>query len=502
MKYISTRGAIGEIESAAAIAAGIAPDGGLYVPGELPTINLQGIGGLLPLSYQERAVKILSLFLSDYSYEDLVECVTAAYNLEKFDSPAVAPVVTVGNNTHMLELWHGPTSAFKDMALQLLPHLLSKALTKIGEQAEIVILVATSGDTGKAALDGFKDVERIKVIVFYPEHGVSQIQRLQMVTQQGGNLSVIAVRGNFDDTQTGVKEIFNDPAFNYELLEHDYKLSSANSINWGRLVPQIIYYFSAYCDLVREQHVSWGQPVNFVVPTGNFGNILAGYYAKLMGLPINRLICASNSNNVLTEFINTGTYNRNRPFHKTYSPSMDILISSNLERLLFHISAADSAKVQGWMEQLRSTGMYQIEAEYFTKIKEIFFAGYVDDTETTETIRQVFNDFNYVLDPHTAVAWRIADNYRLETGDGIPNIIVSTASPFKFNATVLAALSASKSLSEQAEFGLLAMLASLTGWKVPRALSELEHLKVLHKYTCDKDKMYLAVRDALAGLKK
>ncbi|CQR70075.1 Threonine synthase [Sporomusa ovata DSM 2662] len=495
--YLSTRGQVDRLTAAQAIAQGIAPDGGLFVPEAIPFIDEPFIVRLQSLSYQERAAAILQLFLTDYTEEELKSCVAGAYGGGKFSSPAVAPVVKVNDRTFALELWHGPTSAFKDMALQLLPRLLSGALKKIGEQAQIVILVATSGDTGKAALEGFKDVEQTQVMVFYPEEGVSQIQRLQMVTQEGENLKVFAVKGNFDDAQTGVKRIFSDNSFNAELAHDGFKLSSANSINWGRLVPQIVYYFSAYADLVQNQQITQGDNVNFVVPTGNFGNILAGYYAKLMGLPINKLICASNSNNVLTDFLTTGVYSRNRQFYKTYSPSMDILISSNLERLLYQVTNQNSRQVNQWMEELNTTGEYRIGDEYLAVIKEVFPAGWVDDVQTAITIGRVHKEFGYALDPHTAVAWQVAETYRQQTGDTTLNIIVSTASPFKFNQTVLNALVGAERVTDKSEFAVLKQLSQIIDRPVPAALAELEHKAVRHTAVCGKQDMPMVVKAAL-----
>lgn len=495
--YVSTRGAAEKLTAAQAIARGIAPDGGLFVPETIPSVDAGFLTSLIPLTYQERAAAILRLFLPDYTAAELTDCVAGAYNSEKFSNTDVAPVIKITEGTFALELWHGPTSAFKDMALQLLPRLLSCALKKIGEQAEIVILVATSGDTGKAALEGFKDVEQTRVIVFYPEDGVSQIQRLQMITQEGDNLKVMAVKGNFDDAQTGVKHIFSDSAYNAALAEHGFKLSSANSINWGRLVPQIVYYFSAYADLVRDKHITQGTLVNFVVPTGNFGNILAGYYAKLMGLPVNKLICASNSNNVLTDFLTTGVYSRNRQFHKTYSPSMDILISSNLERLLYHIAGGNSAAVSAWMAELNTTGQYRVSDELLATIQKAFPAGWVGDEETAATIGQVYKEHSYALDPHTAVAWKVAENYRCQSGDVTPAIIVSTASPFKFNETVLTALAGSDSLAGKSEFAVLNDLAQIINRPVPPALAELEHKPVRHPGVCEKQDMPSVVKTEL-----
>jgi threonine synthase len=498
--YISTRGGQDRVSAAEAIKAGIAADGGLFVPEIIPEVGKELLAALLTMDYQQRAVTILRQFLTDYTDAELAACVQAAY-ADKFDCPDIAPLKAVGNDNYILELWHGPTSAFKDMALQLLPQLLSKALSKINESAEIVILVATSGDTGKAALEGFKDIAQTKMIVFFPQQGVSEIQRLQMVSQDGSNVSVVAVKGNFDDAQTGVKQIFNDSQFNDQLAKQGFQLSSANSINWGRLVPQIVYYFSAYADMVRDGYLAMGQPVNFVVPTGNFGNILAGYYAKLMGLPVHRLICASNSNNVLTEFLRTGVYNRQRHFYKTLSPSMDILISSNLERLLYHITGGNTQQVQHWMNELNHTGSYNVGADYLAAIQEIFWAGWADDNETTAMMKTVYDRYQYVADPHTAVAWQISESYCQQTGDDTPRIIVSTASPFKFNDSVLKALNGADNLADKTEFAMLRELAKISGYSVPIALAALEDAPVRHQLVCDIKDMQDVVKGIL-GVKK
>ena len=493
MKYISTRGDKQELHAASAIIKGIAEDGGLFIPNAIPKIDSIFLKSLINLSYQDRAIRILEKFLPDYSQEELNQCVNNAYDNEKFDVATIAPTQSIDKKLDVLELWHGPTSAFKDMALQLLPQLMSTALKKTGEKAEIIILVATSGDTGKAALEGFKDVDQIRIMVFYPKDGVSRIQKKQMVTQAGDNVHVVAVDGNFDDTQTGVKNIFNNEEFNQELAKLGYQLSSANSINWGRLVPQIVYYFSAYADLIKSEKIKIGDKVNFVVPTGNFGNILAGYYAKLMGLPINKLICASNSNNVLTEFLTTGTYNKKRTFYKTNTPSMDILISSNLERLLYHITDGNGNMVKAWMEQLGERGEYTIEDEYLNKIQETFWAEWVDDEKTAIQIKKVYNKYQYIMDTHTAVAWQVAEQYKTSTGDETPNIIVSTASPYKFNESVLSALDIATS-KDANEFELLDVLESVNTVKVPRGLKCLRNAKPLHSKQCSKTDMLDVVK--------
>ncbi|HWR39057.1 MAG TPA: threonine synthase [Patescibacteria group bacterium] len=499
MHYVSTRGEKTDIFAAAAIVQGIAADGGLFIPTEIPAFSLDELKSLAPLSYQERAIRLLGLFLTDYTPEEITACVKAAYSAEKFASSAVAPLKTLKEKLHVLELWHGPTSAFKDMALQLLPRLLSTALKKTGEKSEIVILVATSGDTGKAALEGFKDVDQIRVLVFYPAKGVSEIQRLQMVTQEGGNVTVAAVLGNFDDTQTGVKKIFTDKKFQELLAGEGYKLSSANSINWGRLVPQIVYYFSAYADLLAANQIQAGEKVNFVVPTGNFGNILAGYYAKCMGLPVNRLICASNSNNVLADFLQTGTYDKRREFYKTLSPSMDIVISSNLERLLYLVSGQNAKKVAAWMNELNTQGVYEVDPDTLAKIQETFSAEWVNDEGTLDTIGRVYQETGYVVDTHTAVAWQAAEKYRQATADGAQCVIVSTASPFKFNASVLSALTKpdEKELTALSEFEILRRLSTFTKWPVPTALAELENKEIRHTAVFPVSGMPAAVRACL-----
>ncbi len=497
MLYHSTRGGREKLTAAAAIKTGIAPDGGLFVPEAVPRTDKSFLEDLLPLGYRQRAVSILELFLADYSRDEITACVDAAYGAAKFDHPAVAPVTPLGGGTHMLELWHGPTSAFKDMALQILPQLLVRALAKTGETAEIVILVATSGDTGKAALEGFRDVERTRIVVFFPHEGVSEMQRLQMVTQEGGNVSVVAVRGNFDDTQSGVKRIFGDRSAGEQLAARGFKLSSANSINWGRLLPQIVYYFSAYADLLNAGAIFAGQPVNFVVPTGNFGNILAGYYAKLMGLPVNRLVCAANANNVLTDFLRTGIYDRRRSFHKTISPSMDILISSNLERLLYHVTGGDSAQVAAWMGQLNADGAYRVEGTPLAAIQDTFWSDWAGDRDTTAEIKAVYDRHRYLIDPHTAVASRVLKAYRAATGDEVPAVVVSTASPFKFNDNVLAALAGPDALTGKSTFAAARELSRLTDNPMPASLAGLEHKNVRHTAVCDPGEMKTMVEKAL-----
>ena len=483
MDYFSTRGEAEHVSSATAILKGLASDGGLFVPDSFPHLTIGEIEALVPLSYEERAVRILRLFLTDYTEDELRGCVERAYG-RTFDDVRRAPVRTVGD-LEVLELWHGPTSAFKDMALQLLPQLMSTARKKTGEQDTILILVATSGDTGKAALEGFADAEGIRIMVFYPDGGVSPVQRLQMVTQTGANVSVVAVRGNFDDAQRGVKEIFGDATMAEELAALRTKLSSANSINWGRLVPQIVYYFSAYADLLRERKITADDAVNFTVPTGNFGNILAGYYAKRMGLPVGKLVCASNANNVLTDFLQTGIYDRQRDFYQTLSPSMDILISSNLERLLYHLTE-DTAQVAAWMTELAASGKYDA-SRLLTALRENFWAAFADDAATEGEIRAVYERTSYTLDTHTAVAYRAAEDYRRATGDTRPMVVLSTASPYKFGASVLHALG--EDTAGLDEFAQMARLKTRSGMEVPARLAALREASVLHKRICEKNDM-------------
>lgn len=495
MHFISTRGETGQVSVAEAILMGIAPDGGLFVPVQLPRVDY------LPLinkGYPERAGTILAMFMEQLGAEQIVSWVNSAYSTTRFNSPSVVPLNKLDRDLYILELWHGPTGAFKDIALQLLPYLLTGSLKQsVDQPPTMAILVATSGDTGKAALEGFCNVPGTRIIVFYPEQGVSEIQKQQMVTQQGENVEVIGVRGNFDDAQTGVKQIFVDRPATEELARRGYRLSSANSINWGRLVPQIVYYFSAYLDLILKQEIKYGEKVNFVVPTGNFGNILAGFYALQAGLPVNRLICAANTNHVLTDFIQTGTYNKNRPFARTISPSMDILISSNLERLLFELNGRQSSQVKQWMEQLSTRGCYRIDSSTLQKINRLFWSGYAGEQETLETISQTYRRYSYVIDPHTAVGTAVYQKYRSTTGDSTKTIILSTASPFKFNRSVARALLGEEAVLNSSEFELLSALSRYTGWKIPACLSGLQQKRVRHKNVVDKEQMKQTVLDLL-----
>ena len=495
--YESTRGGKDSISSAEAIKRGISPNGGLYVPQQIKEFNMKEINDLVDKSYTQRAAFILKQFLDDYSDEELVDCVNKAYNADKFSSSEIAPLKAINESLCLLELWHGPTCAFKDMALQILPHFLVKAMKKTGEKSEVIILVATSGDTGKAALEGFADVDGTRIMVFYPEDGVSEVQKYQMITQTGKNVNVFGVKGNFDDTQSGVKKIFTDKELIHEMGERKLKFSSANSINWGRLVPQIVYYFSAYADLIKTNRINPGDKVNFVVPTGNFGNILAGFYAKCMGLPVNKFICASNDNNVLTDFIRTGSYDKRRKFVKTVSPSMDILISSNLERLLYELTGHDDQKVLDWMNQLNEFGHYEIGKNILSEIHKVFWAGWSNQDETLKTIECVYTDDKYVMDTHTAVAVDVYDKYVITTGDLTPSVVISTASPFKFNTSVCKALFGEKKIEGKSEFELLELLSKECDMPIPDGLKGLNEMSILHSTVCEKDDMKTVVTENL-----
>ena len=492
MNYLSTRDDNVRMTSSQAIAKGISADGGLFVPEEIPQLTSGDISSLTGKSYIERAKAVLGRFLTDFTPEELDSCVRGAYG-KNFSSEKVAPVVSISDTMNILELFKGPTCAFKDMALQILPRLLTVAGEKTAKGTEIIILVATSGDTGKAALEGFKDVENTRILVFYPSDGVSPMQKLQMCTQEGANVAVSAIRGNFDDAQSGVKKIFTDPSIIESLANHNMAFSSANSINWGRLAPQIVYYISAYCDLIEQGKIKCGDKINITVPTGNFGNILAAYYAKLMGLPVNKLICASNSNSVLTDFLTTGTYDRNREFHTTISPSMDILISSNLERLLH--SVAGTKKVNEWMASLARTGKYTVDEKTFAAIRGTFEAGCCSDEETKAAIAETYREKGYLCDTHTAVAVAVYEAYKEKTGDMTPTVIASTASPFKFSRAVLEALEGKP--SDLDEFDLVGRLSEITGVECPAPLANLRNKPVRFTGCCEKDDMTSVVFDML-----
>ncbi len=487
MLYTSTRDKSVKVESAYAIAQGISKDGGLFVPTEIPGINKEYIEKLVGLDYISRAKEVLSLYLTDFTDEELSMCVNGAYAKGKFSSEKVAPVKKIKEGENILELWRGPTCAFKDMALQLLPYLLTVSAKKTVADKTIVILVATSGDTGKAALEGFKDVPGTKIMVFYPEDGVSPMQKLQMTTQAGANVAVSAIKGNFDDAQSGVKAIFTDKTVAEKLNQNGMMFSSANSINWGRLVPQIVYYISAYCDMIENGEIKNGDEINVVVPTGNFGNILAAYYAKKMGLPIKKLICASNANNVLTDFLKTGVYDRNRKFFTTTSPSMDILISSNLERLLFHLADENDETIAGWMSELSSKGKYEVTADVKEKVVSLFDAGCCDDEETKATIGATYKN-GYLLDTHTAVAVKVYRDYVQRTGDNTATVIASTANPYKFSAAVLSAV-CDKNLDGVDEFSQVDLLKEITNDPCPEQLATLKGKEPRFTSCCNKENM-------------
>ncbi len=484
MKYISTRGKdTAGVSAAEAIKRGLARDGGLYMPESIPHLDEKEIKALIPLSYPERAAQILSLFLTDYTKDELLFDANAAYSEEKF-IPSAAPVSKLGDRKYMLELWHGPTSAFKDMALQIMPRLFVRALKKCGEEREALILVATSGDTGKAALEGYRDVEGTKIKVFYPINGVSSVQKRQMQSQEGGNVSVVGIVGNFDDAQTGVKKIFSDSELALSLDKNGVFLSSANSINWGRLVPQIVYYVSAYCDLCASGEIAYGDTLDVCVPTGNFGNIFAGYIAKLMGLPIGRLICASNKNNVLSDFLKTGRYNRKRDFFATMSPSMDILISSNLERLLYVTLGHE--KCAEYMGKLQADGEYTITSEELKLINESFIGYYTDEEECMKTVKRTYESSRHLIDTHTAVAVSALERYMSEYKAEGAALAVSTASPYKFAADVYASLTGTK---PECDLDAPDMLEKLTGITMPMPLCRALKMSPIHTGVIEKDEM-------------
>lgn len=489
MKFISTRGKSVAETAAYAIAKGLAEDGGLFVPESFPELG-DKIEAMLDMEYAERAALVIGSFLPEYDGKELLSACVKAYG--QFEDGDAAPIVKTDDGFFILELFHGPTLAFKDMALTLLPYLLRKGSDISGIKEEILILVATSGDTGKAALEGFKNAEGIKVMVFYPSQGVSDMQKLQMCTQEGDNVNVVAVKGNFDDCQTAVKNIFSDEKFCAELKENGAVLSSANSINFGRLVPQITYYFSAYADLVSSGEIKLGEEVNFVVPTGNFGNILAGYYAKKMGLPVGKLVCASNSNNVLTEFFADGTYDANREFFKTTSPSMDILVSSNLERLIFEISGRNAELTAARMQELKKSGVYSVTKEELSSLQKEFYADCADEEECEEEIGGFFDEYGYVLDPHTAVAVCVAEKYRRYSGDSKVMVTLSTASPYKFPQSVLRAITGER-VSDT--FKSAEKLYKETACPVPHSITALKSKEKRFTTVADKTELKELVKD-------
>ena len=496
MYYVSTRDAGRRLTASQAIVEGLSRDGGLYLPEEIPQLTMDEIKALAALSYPERAAKLMKRYLDEFTEEELLGFAKSAYGPAKFDTPAAAPVVRLTENTYIQELWHGPTCAFKDMALQMLPYLLTASLRKTGEEKTVCILVATSGDTGKAALEGFRDVDRTKILVFYPDGGVSEMQKLQMVTQEGKNVGVCAVRGNFDDAQTGVKRIFGDKELAERLADDSHVvLSSANSINVGRLVPQVVYYFSAYAQLLERQVINVGDEVEFVVPTGNFGDILAGYYAKLLGLPVKHLVVASDKNNVLFDFLTSGTYNRQRPFFQTISPSMDILISSNLERMLYYMSDKDTRLISMLMNDLSQWGAYEVPEPMMKKIRSIFGTGWADENQVREMIADCWNKNHYVIDPHTACGYYVMQ--QMPRDPLTPRVLLSTASPYKFPRVVNESLGLDASGTD---FECMDVLAKATGTTAPAALRGLETADVRFDNVVEIDGMEGFVEQAAKAL--
>ena len=491
MNYRSTRNSDVEVTASQAILKGLADDGGLFVPSQLPKLSVD-FNELKEMTYQETAYTVMKEFFTDFTEEELKTCINNAYD-EKFDTEEIAPLAKVGD-TYYLELFHGSTIAFKDMALSILPHLMTVSARKNDVKNKIVILTATSGDTGKAALAGFANVEGTRIIVFFPKNGVSRVQELQMVTQKGNNVDVVAIHGNFDNAQSGVKAMFEDKKLREELAEHGYQFSSANSINIGRLVPQVVYYVYAYAKLLKNEEIKEGEEINIVVPTGNFGNILAAYYAKNMGVPVRKLICASNENKVLFDFFKTGVYNKNRDFVLTTSPSMDILISSNLERLIYEISGRDDKKDVELMKNLKESGVYEITDEMKEKLAD-FEAGYATEEETAKIIHDIYTSTGYVMDTHTAVAAEVCRTYREENKDETKCLVASTASPYKFVKSVMGAID--PKYTDWKDSDLFDELSKIAGTEIPNAINEILHAEILHKRECDKEKMEAEVRDIL-----
>ena len=489
--YNSTRSKGNPVKASQAILKGLADDGGLFVPDHIPALD-KSLEELSHMSYGQVAYEVMKLYLTDFTEEELKNCIAKAYD-SKFDTEVIAPLVEA-DGAYYLELFHGSTIAFKDMALSILPHLLTTSAKKNQIRNEIVILTATSGDTGKAALAGFADVEGTRIVVFYPKNGVSPIQEKQMVTQKGDNTYVVGIHGNFDDAQTGVKQIFGDKELAAYMNEKGFQFSSANSINIGRLVPQIVYYVYAYVKLLEEDKVQSGEKINVVVPTGNFGNILAAFYAKQMGLPIDKLICASNENKVLFDFFTSGTYDRNREFVLTSSPSMDILISSNLERLIYRIAGNDPVKNQDMMNALKTAGKYSITEEMKSELSD-FYGNYASEEETAQTIHELYDKTGYVIDTHTAVASRVYKKYKNDTGDERTAVIASTASPYKFTRSVMNAIDSK--YDHMGDFELVDKLSEISGTAVPKAIEEIRTAPVLHDHVCEKSEMKQTVMDFL-----
>lgn len=491
MIFYSTRSKAHTADSTEAVLRGIAPDGGLYTPVDFDQMQID-VGALLNMSATEISATVIGRILNDFTPQEMRALIDAAYD-GKFETEDLTPLEKVGDD-FVLELFRGPTSAFKDVALSVLPRLITAAKDKLGVKEEIVILTATSGDTGKAALEGFHDVPGTRIIVFYPDGGVSDVQKAQMVTQAGGNVGVCAVKGNFDDAQTGVKSIFADDQANGWAAQSGARLSSANSINIGRLAPQVAYYFKAYCDLVLRGEIRLGDPVNFVVPTGNFGDILAGEFARRMGLPVAKLVCASNANNVLTDFINTGVYDRRREFYRTASPSMDILVSSNLERYLFLASGGDFDLVASLMAKLREDGVYAAPEALMNTMREHFSAGCADDRRALQAIGRVWDEHGYLMDTHTAVGWAVLEDFKANEDNGWVNVVLSTASPYKFSRDVLSAIS---DRQPESGFGAMDMLHETTGVPVPERLAELRSKEARFTDVVEKDAMLDYVKDKL-----
>ena len=493
LSYESTRGGQKGVTASQAILKGLAEDGGLFMPTEIPKLD-KTLEQLAGMTYQETAYEVMKLFLTDYTEEELKSCIANAYD-DKFDTEEIAPLAKA-DGAYFLELYHGSTIAFKDMALSILPHLMTTAAKKNHADKEIVILTATSGDTGKAAMAGFADVPGTRIIVFYPKGGVSKVQELQMRTQKGDNTSVVAIHGNFDDAQTGVKKMFGDKELEKEMAEAGFQFSSANSINIGRLVPQVVYYVYAYAKLLENEQIENGEEINVVVPTGNFGNILAAYFAKHMGVPIKTLICASNDNKVLYDFFTTGTYDRKREFILTNSPSMDILISSNLERLIYLSTGCDAAADAALMKDLSEKGSYTV-TESMRQFMSDFRGGFATEAQNEATISKIFEDTGYLIDTHTGVAATVYNAYKAETGDQTKTVIASTASPYKFSHSVLEAIKGKSAVEGKDEFAVVDELSEVSGTPVPKAVEELRSAVIRHNTECDVDKMGETVKNIL-----
>ncbi len=499
MNYISTRGYDRKYSAAEAIITGIAPDGGLFVPETIPQISAGEIEEMKNMQFFQISARVLSKYLTDFTEAELLEFAQAAYDEEKWGENPI-PLVQLNaynDREYILELWHGPTCAFKDVALQMLPHLMTASVKKTGINKKICILTATSGDTGKAALEGFKDLPGTEIIVFYPTGGVSDAQKLQMVTTEGSNTHVIAVNGCFDDAQTGVKKIFGDEAFAAKLDENGIMLSSANSINWGRLAPQIAYYVYSYVELLRQEKIGKGEEINIVVPTGNFGNILAAWFAKQMGIPVRKLICASNRNKVLCDFFSTGTYDRNREFFKTTSPSMDILISSNLERLLYEVTGGNSAQVIEWMTGLNTEGKYSVDKDTLKSLQHSFVGGFADETGVAKTILDVYDRTDHVIDTHTAVGFNIYGRYHTRSNDETKTVFVSTASPFKFAPAVMDSIRGAGYSGGRSIETVIKELSDESGLEIPKSIAELGTKEIRHKDVIDKEQMEDKVAEIL-----